>query len=248
MPGAVPGTLGGTTSAANWGSLVPSYTSHNAIIGALRRCVGTRGRRWLLAGTLLLGAATAALLAAAVPPQDRTFAALSDPVQSLMSVTLPLLGILLIRDLRWDAFATGLRSTLVAAVLAAAAVGVFGAVACAAALAVASPGAGRDPWAHAALIALGGVLVQVLAMLIGAGMGLLLRPVPVAFLATFLPLMIWLGLGAVDALRPSREWLTPYATVRHLMSGEMGALQWLQWLVVVLLWGAGLVAAGRRRL
>ncbi len=225
MPAAVARMLVAPT-AADVGSIVPQYTSRNVIKGAL------------IAVTVLLGAATAAALAAALPPGDLTFAALSDPVQSLMSVLVPLLGILLVRD------ATGLRSSLAAAVPAAAAVGAFGALACAAALAVASPDAAGDPWAHAAVITLGGVLVQVLAMLVGTGLGLLLRSVPVAFAATFVPLVLWIALAPLDGLRP---WLTPYETARHLLSGQMDGLAWLQWLVVVLLWGAGPNVAGAAR-
>lgn len=203
--------------------------------GALRRCAGTRARRWLIAATLLLGVAVAAALGAAGGPQDRTFAALSDPVQSLMSALLPLLGILLVRDVRRDPLGAPLGPTLLAAVLVAAAVGLAGAAACAVAA------AGPHPWRHAALAVVGGVLVQVTAQLVGTGLGLLLRPVPVAFLATFLPLVLWLALGGAGGLR---EWLTPYATARHLLSGDLDARAWLRVLTVVLLWPVALNAAG----
>ncbi|MDG6106333.1 hypothetical protein Daura_19590 [Dactylosporangium aurantiacum] len=202
---------------------------------ALRQCAGTRARRWLIAVTLLLGAAAAAALGAGAAPQDRTFAALSEPVQSLMSALLPLLGILLVRDVRRAPAAAPFGPTLLAAVLVAAAVGLFGAAACALAA------AGPHPWRHAALVVVGGVLVQVTAQLVGAGLGLLLRPVPVAFLATFLPLLLWLALGAAGGLR---EWLTPYATARHLLSGDLDARAWLRVLTVVVLWPVGLNVAG----
>jgi hypothetical protein len=211
-------------------------TSPGTLRGALRRCAGTRGRRWLVAAVLLLGATVAA-----AAPAGRTFVALSDPVQSLMSALLPLLGILLVRDLR---DAPRFLPSVVAAVLVAAAVGAFGVAACAVALAVRPAGAAGDPRAHVAVVAAGGVLVQVVAQLVGTGMGLLLRSAPAAFLATFLPFVLWLALGAADVLRPGQDWLTPYETARHLLSGRMSALAWLQWAVVALLWGAGLNAAG----
>ncbi|MEV0128532.1 hypothetical protein AB0H83_08695 [Dactylosporangium sp. NPDC050688] len=202
---------------------------------ALRRCAGTRARRWLIAGTLLLGVAAAAASGAGDGAQDRTFAALSDPVQSLMSALLPLLGILLVRDVRREPAGAPLGPTLLAAVLVAAAVGLFGAAACAVAV------AGPHPWRHAAPAVVGGLLVQVIAQLVGTGLGLLLRPVPVAFVATFLPLVLWLALGAAGGLR---EWLTPYATARHLLSGDLDAQAWLRVLTVVLLWPAALNVAG----
>src|SRR2546423_1659085 len=82
-------------------------------------------------------------------------------------------------------------------------------------------------WRHAGTVAVGGVLVQVVAQLVGTGLGLLLRSPVVAFLGSIvLPLGLWLALGAVDALRPAREWLTPYASVWHLLSGQMGGVRW----------------------
>jgi hypothetical protein len=47
----------------------------------------------------------------------------------------------------------------------------------------------------------------------------------------------------VDVLRPAQAF-TPYATVQNLLSGEMSAAKWAQWLIVLLIWGVGLNAAG----
>jgi drug/metabolite transporter (DMT)-like permease len=63
-----------------------------ATLDAVRRSVGTPPRRWLIATTLLLGGSAAAAVAAGLQPADRTFATIADPVQSLMSVTVPFLG------------------------------------------------------------------------------------------------------------------------------------------------------------
>jgi hypothetical protein len=105
------------------------------------------------------------------------------------------------------------------------------------------------PWDHTASVAVCSVLVQVVAQPVGTGLGLLLRPVIVACLATIvLPLGLWFVLGSVDVLRPSQAWLTPYATFQNLLSGQMSALAWAQWFVVVLLWGAALNAVGAARL
>jgi hypothetical protein len=207
--------------------------------------VGTPPRRWLVAIIVLLGLLAAVLMAVAGRPGDRTFATLADPVQSLMSVAVPLLGVLLVQDLRRAPRPARLAPTLLAATLLAAAVGAFGVVLCAVALAVAAPGAGQDPWRHAGTIAVGSVLVQVLAQLVGTGLGLLLRSSLVAFLATIvLPLGLWFVLGGVDVLRPAQGWLTPYGTVPDLLAGRMGGPAWTRWLVVFLLWGVGLNAVG----
>ncbi|MFC3502041.1 hypothetical protein ACFOOK_13870 [Micromonospora krabiensis] len=224
-----------------------AITFGEATADALRRSVATRPRRWLVATTLLLGL-LAAVATTAAPPEDLTFSTLSDMVQSLMSVTVPFLGVLLAHDLSRSPRTPRPGPTLLAAVLLAAAVGLFGILVSAAALALAPSDTAPDPWQHAATIAVGGVLVQIVAQLVGTGLGLLLRPTVVACLATIvLPLGLWALLGAVDALSPAQAF-TPYATVRNLLSGEMNAAKWAQWLAVLLVWGVGLNALGVARL
>ncbi|MEU3457404.1 hypothetical protein ABZ671_27940 [Micromonospora sp. NPDC006766] len=230
----IPNTLGTSTGL------------NETILQALRRSVGTRSRRFLLAVTLLLGLLAAAGLALAGPPDDRTFAKLSEAAQSLMSVIVPAFGVLLARDLKRATGTTRLAPTLLAATLLAAAVGLFGFLVCATALTVTTSTA-PDPWRHVETIAVGGVLIQVVAQLVGTGLGLLIRRPAVAYIATIvLPLGLWFLLGAIDVLKPVQA-LTPYATVRHLLSGEMSALNWVQWLAVLLIWGVGLNALGAAR-
>ena len=211
---------------------------------ALRRSVGTRPRRWLLAATLLLGLIAAGGVAAAAEPADRTLATLADPAQSLMSVVLPYLGILMAGDLRDGSRPVRAGRTWAAAVLLAVAVGAFGFLVCAAALVAGSSDA-QDPWRSAGTIALGGVLVQVVAVLLGTGLGLLLRRHVVAFLISIaLPLGLWFLLGGVDV----QAWLAPYSSVRNLLSGEMSAVRWARWVVVLLIWAVGPNVVGAARL
>jgi hypothetical protein len=206
---------------------------------ALGRCAGTRARRWLLAATLLLGLLAAVALGVGLPSGERTFTMLAEPVQSLMSFTLPFLGVLIAGDVVRSA---PLGPTLLAAILLAVAVAILGAVFCAVTLALVPPGA--DAWAQAGMIVAGGCLVQIVANLTGTGLGLLLRPA-LAIPATVVPpLGLYLLLGAVDVLRPAQGWLTPYAALRDLLSGEMSALDWAQWAVVAAIWAVGLNAAG----
>ncbi|MFC5923461.1 hypothetical protein [Micromonospora vulcania] len=209
------------------------------------RGLGTPARRWLLAGTLLAGLLAAVALTAAAAPDDRTFAALSDTVQSLMSVLTPLFGVLLVRDLRRAPDAVPVLSTVLAVVLPAVVIGVVGVLICAATLALTPADIADEPWRYAGTVAVGSVLVQIVAGLVGTGLGLLLRSPVVAFLATIvLPLALFALLGGMDALRAAQPWLTPYGSVRNLLSGEMSLLRWVQWLCVLLIWGVGLNAAG----
>ena len=214
-----------------------------SLLATIKRFTATGPRRWLLAGTLLLGLVAAAGVAAAADPADRTLATLSDPTQSLMSVVVPALGISAARDLRGNGKAR-VAPVLTAAALLAACIGLFGLLVCAAALALVSSSA-QDPWRSAGIIALGGVLVQVVAVLLGTGLGLLLRRPVVAFLASIvLPLGLWFLLGSLDALRPAQAWLAPYSSVRNLLSGHMSVVTWTQWLVIFLIWAVGLNVAG----
>jgi hypothetical protein len=173
-----------------------------ATLNAIRRSVGTRPRRWLVSITLLMGLAAAVTTAAAGDSADLTFATLSAPAQSLMSVAVPLIGILLVHDLWQAPGRVRFTPTLLAAILLAAAVGAAGVGVCAATLAIASSGTDPDRWHHAGTIAAGSILVQVVAQLVGTGLGLLTRSVVGAFLASIvLPLGLWAGLGSVDILR-----------------------------------------------
>jgi hypothetical protein len=231
----IPNALGASTSLGK------------ATLNALRRSVGTRARRLLLAVTLLLGLVAAAGLGMAGPPDDRTFANLSDAAQSLMSIIVPAFGILLARDLKRAPGTTRLTSTLLAATLLAAVVGLFGLLVCVAALTMTTSSA-QEPWRHVGTIAVGSILVQVVAQLVGTGLGLLMRRPAIAFIATIiLPLGLWFLLGAIDVLTPAQA-LTPYSSVRHLLSGQMSALNWVQWFAVLLIWGVGLNALGGARL
>ncbi|MEU5960602.1 hypothetical protein ABZ777_05275 [Micromonospora parva] len=209
---------------------------------ALRRSLGTRARRWLLVGTLVAGLLAAVALVAAAAPADRTFAELSGTVQSLMSVATPLFGILLVSDLRRGPVRPAVLPTVLAVGLPAVVIGVVGVLICAATLALTPAEVADEPWRNAGTVAVGSVLVQFVAGLVGTGLGLLVRSVVVAFLATIvLPLGLFALLGGVEAAQP---WLTPFGSVRNLLSGEMTALRWVQWLCVLLIWGVGLNAAG----
>ncbi|MEU5784421.1 hypothetical protein [Micromonospora lupini] len=212
---------------------------------ALQRSLDTRARRWLLVGTLVAGLLYAVALVAAAPRADRTFAALSGEVQTLMSVLTPLFGVLLVRDRRRASGTVGVVPTVLAVVLPATVIGVAGVLICAATLALTPGPVADEPWRFAGTVAVGSVLVQIVAGLVGTGLGLLLRSTVVAFLATIVvPLGLFGLLGAVEALRPAQPWLTPLGSVRNLLAGDMTLLRWAQWLCVLLLWGVGLNAAG----
>ena len=218
-------------------------------LAAGSRALATRGRRWLVVITLLLGVVAAAAVAAATPPSERTFASISGPAQLLMSATVPILGVLLVAGLRRPTRPAAILSTVAAAVVLALLIAAFGVAVCASATAIVPSEAGADRWQNAGVVAVGSLLVQGVAQLVGTGFGLLLQRRPaMACLATIvLPLGLWRLLGALDAVRPLQAWLTPYPSAQHLLSGEMSSTNWAQWLVMLTIWGVGLNALGAAR-
>jgi hypothetical protein len=62
------------------------------------------------------------------------------------------------------------------------------------------------------------------------------------------PLGLWLVSGAVTGLRGVQVWLTPFAVVEKLLSGQMDAQDWAQVGIVAFVWIVGLNAAGILRL
>jgi len=201
-----------------------------------------------VAVTLLLGLLGAVAVAAGTPPEERTFAAVAGPAQSLMSIVVPLLGVLATAELRRPSRLVEALRMIADALTPALLIAASGVLICAVVTAVAPSAAAGGRWANAGAVVLGRLLVQGVAQLVGIGMGLVMRRPIVAYAATVvLPLGLWALLGAVAALRPARAWLAPFPSVQHLLSGEMNLIRWAQWLTVLALWGVGLNAIGFAR-
>lgn len=215
----------------------------------LRRALTTRPAKVILTLTLLLGLLAAAALVASLPPADRTLAAVSTPVQSMMSVTAPFLGVLLTSPLRHTQDPTTVRPKLLAAVRLAVVIALFGLAVSAIAIVAASSAASPGTWHNSGAVVLGCIIVQIIAQLVGTGLGMLIRRPVVAGIATIvLPLGVWAILGATEATSPAQDWLTPFAGVGRLTAGAMTAVNWVQSLVVFLIWAVGLNALGAARL
>jgi hypothetical protein len=218
------------------------------LLGTGRRALDSRGRRWVLAVTLLGGVGGAIAVAAGVAPAERTFALISGAAHSLMSVGVPILGVLLVAGLRRPAGRTAVLRTVGTALGLALLVAAIGVLVCVAVTAIAPSAAPGGRWANAGVVALGSLLVQGVAMLVGTGLGLLLRRRTVAASATIvLPLGLWALCGALPALRPVQPWITPFPSAQHLLSGEMSPIRWAQWTAVLAIWGVGLHVLGLAR-
>lgn len=183
----------------------------------------TRGRRVVLLLSAIV--ALAAVIASAGDHKD---------AQSALSLPLPFLGVLLADDVR-------ARPALLWPRIAASTVaGIAGAVFTFLCCAIAS-----GDWTAAPLP--GSLVFQAVAVLIGLGFGLLIRP---AWLAMFtdgvLPVGLWAIAGAAG-LRSARRWLFPYGTVDHLASTHPYPVDWTREAVIVLLWVVGLLTIASRR-
>ncbi len=225
---------------------VTATGSAGGVRDALRRATAGTGRRVLLAATLLVGALAAVLVVAAAPVPS--VAGPAAATQLLVSVLVPLSGVLLVQDLtREPREDRRVAPVVVAAVLHAAAVSLAGSALCAVVVALAPQAALGAP-ATAAAVVLGGVAVQVTAQLVGTGLGLLLDRPLVAFAATIaLPLGLWLLVGALGP-PVAQQWLTPFGATSPLLAGAPSVVDVAAWAVVLVVWGGGLNGLGAARL
>ncbi len=208
------------------------------------RALTTSPVRLLVLSTGLVGVVAAVGMAVAAEPSDRTFAASSSQVQSVLSVVAPFVGVCLLARLRPLRAVRPVRSAITTALAFAASVALFGS-ALGALVAVANPSVGHV-WRAALAVVAGSILAQLVAQLTGTGFGLLVRRRLLACLATGLPGLLWAVMGVVPGLASARDWITPYGPARHLLEGHLGGPVLAQWLVVLALWGAGLNLLGLR--
>ncbi len=241
----VPGAPNGADATAGQ-SHAPTALARS-VTARCRSVLGTWPRRCLVLLTLMAGTASAVAVVAGASPGARTMAAVSGPVQSLMSITVPFFGVLLVQDLRRPTSRSALVPSVLAALAVAVLVALFGIALCGLVTAVAHSQAPGGRWEHAGTVVVGSLLVQVLAQLTGTGFGLLVRRAAFACLLTVvLPLGLWLLLGALDGLQSVQAWLTPFASARNLLAGDMNPTRWAQWLLVLAVWGIGLNLFGLR--
>lgn len=195
-----------------------------------------RARRVLVVLTVASGAATAVLLTALVRP-GLPSAAVNALVQLLMSVFIPFGGVLAVQGAVGDSLARMViaiaRSVLLAGGFALYGLGVS-------VLAGASVGLAPDLGTFGRLL-LASVAVQVLAQLVGTGLGLLVRgPVLASALTVVVPLGVSVALTAIDPSGSLSERATPFGGASGLLALTSGA--WPNWWPIAGVWGVGLNA------
>jgi hypothetical protein len=167
---------------------------------------------------------------------DRTFASTSGIAQSLISIGVPFIGA--VAGARRGPARSVFRPAMAYAV-GLAAVGLVASVL----VAWLVPSTASDPWQHAPVIVIGAFVTQIVAQLVGTGLGLLIgRPWIAAILTIVLPLGLY---GVLSAAAPdARPWLTPYGSAQLWWSGDFGGSDWPPFLVMLPLWGLVLNLAG----
>jgi hypothetical protein len=226
-----------------------------AILRELRESAGTPGRRWLFVASGVVGLLSVGLITFLGSAADRTFAVISFYTQSAISLPLPFVSVLLMTQDFGRRAATTLTSgrspdviiaaKLLASMIIALVGAVYGVLISVLGTSAAPPAAAEGRWDAIGMIILGSVLVQLIAQLSGAGWGLLLGSSAVAITAdVVVPLGLWIVTGAIPGLQRIQEWLAPFASARHLISGQMDAQRWAQVGVIVLLWVIALNVAG----
>jgi amino acid transporter len=224
--------------------------------GALRDLVaGSETRLALVLATVVVGAATAFILAFITQPSLRTFVTVAPLVTLIMSVLTPMSAAVLIYDLRdpdgdfRSRTSAPLRSRWIAAGVYGLLVGLASALLVALAVTVAAGSSpATDPWAGAAPAVIGSVLLQLIPVGVGCAAGLLLPRSGLAALSTVVvPLLVTLIVGLVLP-RGTADWITPLGAAGHLVPGPMTALHWAQWIVTAALWVVLPNVIGMRRL
>jgi ABC-2 type transport system permease protein len=230
-----------------------------ATVLELRKSAGTRTCRWLLITSAAVGLLAAGLVALTGPAHDHTFTVISFYTQSVISLPLPIVSVLLVTaDFGRRTSATFepvtspdviIAAKLLASAIIALAGAAYGVLISVLATSGATPAADEGRWDAIGMIILGSALVQLIAQLSGAGWGLLLRSTALAIAADVaVPLGLWIITGAIPALHGVQAWLAPFASVRNLLSGHMDARSWAQVGVVALVWVVALNAVGILRL
>jgi ABC-2 type transport system permease protein len=221
----------------------------------LRKAVDTRAGRWLLVLIGLVAVAGAVITAVTGEAGERNLTHVLGDTSQLVSVLLPVLGILLVTS-EWSQHTALTTFTLVprrsriiaakmaAGVLLAAAATVICVAVTAVALVAADHGQ-AGLWQDAGRAIGFAFVFQILNLLLGVGFGLLFHSTPVAIVVYFAAPTAWSILtGTVSALAGTGRWLDPSTAWNHLAGGTMTATTWAQVGTSAAVWIALPVLAG----
>jgi ABC-2 type transport system permease protein len=209
----------------------------------LRKMADTRAGFWLLIATALLAVGIVVVVLAVGNDSDRSLDELLAAALGLVSVLLPILGILVVTS-EWSqrtALATFTlvpeRERVIGAKLLAGVV--FAAVATALCLVLAVTGTaiGGAAWSLTISDVAAGALYLVLGMLMGMALGLALMSSPLAIVLYFvLPTIVVVLVETIRAIRSVGEWVDTSRTLDALVQNEMAGGDWARLAVSMGVW------------
>jgi ABC-2 type transport system permease protein len=209
----------------------------------LRKMADTRAGFWLIAVTGLIAVAIIVLMLAVGDDADRSLDALLSASVGLVSVLLPILGILVVTSEWSQRTALGTftlvpeRERVVAAKFVAGVAFAMVATVVCLALAVIGTAIGGAEWNLTLGDVLGGALYQALSMVMGIALGLALLSSPLSIVLYFvLPTIIAILVETIRAIRPAGEWIDTSRTFEPLLANEMAGGDWARLAVSVALW------------
>ncbi len=225
----------------------------------LRKSVDTRAGRWLLFTLALVGVAMTLLAALTGAAKDHTFQNSVSAVEGVVSLLLPVIGILLVTS-EWSqrtalqTFAlVPRRNRIAAAKLLAGSVLAVGVAVVGLVLSLLGTALTSHPdngtWHLAIPVALGSVVVQLVSLLTGMAFGLLLLNTAAAIVVNFVVPLAWAVVaGSVHGLHGVQPWLDSTQPSTYLLEGDLTPNHWAQIGVNTLVWVVALLAAGLVRL
>jgi ABC-2 type transport system permease protein len=221
----------------------------------LRKMIDTRAGFWLLFLVALSALAVVILVLAVGKPEDQTFASLFGDCVGIVSVLLPIVGLLVVTS-EWSqrtALTTFTlvpeRSRVVTAKLLAGCALALVAVAMCVALAAAGNLIAGGSW-ELELSHLGeGALYELFGMLGALALGLLLMHSALAIVTYFvLPTVVGILVEVVSALAGPSQWFDPNQSTTPLAEGTIAGDGWAKLAVTVAIWVVLPLALGLLRL
>jgi ABC-2 type transport system permease protein len=209
----------------------------------LRKATDTRAGFWLLLLVVLSALAVVAIVLAAGDPEDQTFASLFGDCVGIVSVLLPIVGLLLVTS-EWSQRTALTTFTLVperarvvvAKLLAGCALALVAVVACLAFAAIGTLISGES-WSFT-LSHLGqGAVYELFGMLSALALGLVIMHSAGAIVTYFvLPTVVGIVVEVVTALHGPAKWFDPNKSTGPLTDGSVHGAGWAHVAVTVAIW------------
>jgi hypothetical protein len=221
----------------------------------LRKMADTRAGFWLLVAIELMAAAIVTIMLIAGKAQDRDFASLFQNTLWVVSILLPVLGILAVTS-EWSQ-RTGLTTFALVPergrVIAAKMIAVLGLAVAAVAACLITAAAGNliagGSWSLSLSAIAHGGLFQALNLLGGVAFGLVFMNSALAIVLYYVLPTVWAILGeTIHALDKPADWLDTSRTMQPLVDGGMSGQHWAQLATSVALWVGVVLAIGLWRL